>query len=113
MTAKSIQLSQPTPDQAARFAPLIAELIWATGPVSYGYQFGDQGLLARIVVASWRAPDTLFAASATTLATDGDELVGLELGFAGPNFYVFKNNLVGLAGDLIAQAGFPGQCIRH
>ena len=103
MTAKSIQLSQPTPDQAARFAPLIAELIWATGPVSYGYQFGDQGLLARIVVASWRAPDTLFAASATTLATDGDELVGLELGFAGPNFYVFKNNLVGLAGDLITQ----------
>lgn len=38
MTAKSIQLSKATPDDAARFAPLIAGLIRATGPVSYGYR---------------------------------------------------------------------------
>ncbi|MBT9470343.1 MAG: GNAT family N-acetyltransferase [Pseudomonadota bacterium] len=103
MTAKSIQVSKATPDDGARFAPLIAGLIRATGPVSYGYQFGGGGLLERMVAASWTVPDTLFAASAATLATDGDELLGLELGFAGPNFYVFKDNLVALAGDLIAQ----------
>lgn len=103
MTAKSIQVSKATPDAAARFAPLVAGLIRATGPVSYGYQFGGGGLLERMVAASWTVPDTLFAASATTLATDGDELLGLELGFAGPNFYVFKDNLVALARDLISQ----------
>lgn len=103
MTAKSIQLSKASPDDAARFAPLIAGLIRATGPVSYGYQFGGGGLLERMVAASWNTPDTLFAASATTIVTDGDELLGLELGFAGPNFYVFKDNLVSLARDLIGQ----------
>lgn len=103
MTAKSIQISKATPDDAARFAPLIAGLIRATGPVSYGYQFGGGGLLERMVAASWTVPDTLFAASATTFATDGEDLLGLELGFAGPNFYVFKDNLVALARDLITQ----------
>ena len=101
MTAKSIQISKASPDDAVRLAPLIAGLIRATGPVSYDYQFG--GLLERVVAASWNTPDTLFAASAATLATDGDELLGMELGFAGPNFYLFKNNLVALAGDLVAQ----------
>ena len=103
MTAKLIQLSKASPDDAARFAPLIPGLIRDTGPVSYGYQFGDGGLLERMVAASWNTPDTLFAASATTVVTDGDELLGLELGFAGPNFYVFKDNLVSLARDLIVQ----------
>lgn len=103
MTAKSIQISKASPDDVARFAPLIAGLIRATGPVSYGYQFGGEGLLERVVAASWIAPGTLFAASAATLATDGDEMLGMELGFAGPNFYAFKNNLVALARGLIAQ----------
>lgn len=103
MTAKSIQISKASADEAVRFAPLIAGLIRATGPVSYGYQFGGEGLLERMVAASWNVPDTLFAASAATLATDGDEMLGMELGFAGPNFYVFKDNLVALAGGLIAE----------
>ncbi len=103
MTAKSIQISKASADEAVRFGPLIAGLIRATGPVSYGYQFGGEGLLERMVAASWNVPDTLFAASAATLATDGDEMLGMELGFAGPNFYVFKDNLVALAGGLIAE----------
>jgi len=103
MTAKSIQISKASADEVVRFAPLIAGLIRATGPVSYGYQFGGEGLLERVVAASWTAPDALFAASATTLATDGEELLGMELGFAGPNFYAFKDNLVALVGGLTAE----------
>lgn len=104
MTAKSIQIAPVTPGQAKAFAGQIPALIRATGPVSYDYQFGpDGGLLERVVAASWPTAETLFASACTTLATDGDELLGLELGFEGPNFYRFKDNLVALAGDLIAQ----------
>lgn len=103
MTAKSHHIGLATPAQAEAFASQIPELIRATGPVSYDYQFGGSSLLERLVAVSWRTPDTLFAAASTTFATDGDELLGLELGFEGPNFYVFKDNLVALAPDLIAR----------
>lgn len=103
MSVDAVQLAPVGERQAARFAPAIAGLIRATGPVSYDYQFGTDGLLARLVAASWPTPDTLFCAACTTAATAGDELLGIELGFAGPNFYVFKANLARLAPDLIAR----------
>ncbi|WP_332766578.1 GNAT family N-acetyltransferase [Phenylobacterium sp.] len=104
MTAKSLQIAAITPAQAKAFGGLVPDLIRATGPVSYDYQFGaGSGLLDRVVLASWPVADTLFAAACTTVATDGEELLGLELGFEGPNFYRFKDNLVALAGRLIAQ----------
>ena len=74
-----------------------AGLIRATGPVSYDYQFGTDGLLERLVTASWTAPDTLFCAACTTAAVADGELLGIELGFEGPKFYVFKTNLAALA----------------
>jgi ribosomal protein S18 acetylase RimI-like enzyme len=89
--------------QAARFAPLVAGLVRATGPVSYDYQFGTGGLLERLVAASWTVPDTLFCAACTTAATAGDELLGIEIGLAGPNFDAFKKNLAALAPGLIAR----------
>src|SRR5687767_2727583 len=101
MAAAAVQLGALGAGETQRFAPLIAGLIRATGPVSYDYQFGTNGLLERLVAASWPTPDTLFCAACTTAATDGDELLGIELGFAGPNFYAFKNNLAGLAPGLI------------
>lgn len=104
MTAKSLHIGPATAAQTEAFAGRIAELIRATGPVSYDYQFGaGTGLLERLVAVSWATPDTLFAAASTTFATDGDQLLGLELGFEGPNFYAFKDNLVALAPDLIAR----------
>lgn len=104
MTAKPLHIAPATAPRAQAFAGRIPELIRATGPVSYDYQFGaGTGLLERLVAASWQTPDTLFAAASTTFATDGDDLLGLELGFEGPNFYVFKDNLVALAPDLIAR----------
>ncbi|MBP6877742.1 MAG: GNAT family N-acetyltransferase [Phenylobacterium sp.] len=103
MTANTLQLAPVDKDQAARFAPLIPALIRATGPVSYDYQFGVDGLLEQVVTASWSVPDTLFCAACTTAVVQGDELLGIELGFAGPNFYAFKANLAGLAPGLMAQ----------
>lgn len=85
------------------FAPHIAQLVRSTGPVSYDYQFGTSGLLERLVAASWLRPATLFCAACTTAVIEDGELQGIELGFAGPNFYTFKANLAGLAPDLMAR----------
>jgi ribosomal protein S18 acetylase RimI-like enzyme len=86
-----------------RFAPLVAQLVHATGPVSYDYQFGTDGLLERLVAVSWPRPETLFCAACTTAIIEDGDLLGIELGFAGPNFYAFKENLAALAQDLMAQ----------
>ncbi len=103
MTAKLNPPAPPTAEQTEGIAALIPDLIRATGPVSYGYQFGPGDLLDRMVAASWPTPDTLFCAASTTTVFDGDELLGIELGFAGPDFYAFKANLAGLASDLMAR----------
>ncbi|ATQ43159.1 GNAT family N-acetyltransferase [Caulobacter mirabilis] len=103
MTAKLNPPATPTTEQAEHIAALIPDLIRATGPVSYGYQFGPGDLLDRMVGASWPTADTLFCAACTTAMFDGDDLLGIELGFAGPNFYAFKANLAGLASDLLAR----------
>ena len=104
MSAKTLELAAADAgDLMERLAPQIAGLIRATGPVSYDYQFGGPDLLEAVVAVSWRTPQTLFCAACTTAAMDGDELLGIELGFAGPNFYVFKNNLAALAPGMIAR----------
>lgn len=91
---------------ALRFAPLVPALIRATGPVSYDYQFGPDGrLFEALVLASWRTPQTLFSASVATLATNGSNLLGLEIGFGGPDFQSYKQTFAKLIGDLIASGG--------
>lgn len=101
MAADTMQLGALDAAGIERFAPLIPGLIRATGPVSYDYQFGTDGLLERLVTASWTAPETLFCAACTTAAVADGELLGIELGFEGPKFYVFKTNLAALAPALI------------
>lgn len=101
MTVAALQAGALSDSEIKRFAPLIPQLIRATGPVSYNYQFGTDGLLERLVAASWPRPDTLFCAACTTAMVDDGELLGIELGFAGPNFYTFKTNLAALAPELI------------
>lgn len=101
MAADTMQLGALDAAGIERFAPLIPGLIRATGPVSYDYQFGTDGLLERLVTASWTAPDTLFCTACTTAAVADGELLGIELGFEGPKFYVFKTNLAALAPGLI------------
>jgi ribosomal protein S18 acetylase RimI-like enzyme len=97
---------EPAWPRHADVAHRITELIRATGPVSYDFQFGPDGrLLDLMVQASWRTPQTLFSAACATLAFVDGEFAGLELGFEGPNFYAFKDNLAALAPDLIQAGG--------
>jgi ribosomal protein S18 acetylase RimI-like enzyme len=101
MTIAKVQPGPLSEAEAARFAPQIPLLIRATGPASYDYQFGTDGLLEKLVAASWVRPDTLFCAACTTAMIEDGELLGIEFGFAGPNFYTFKSNLAALAPALI------------
>lgn len=101
MAVAALQAGALSDSEIKRFSPLIPQLVRATGPVSYDYQFGTDGLLERLVAASWPRPDTLFCAACTTAMVDDGELLGIELGFAGPNFYTFKTNLAALAPELI------------
>ncbi|MEM9041860.1 MAG: GNAT family N-acetyltransferase [Actinomycetota bacterium] len=64
----------------------IPDLIYATGPASYGYQFGSRTVFDPLVRASWMVPHTLFGHDAAALALDGGELLGVELGFISPGF---------------------------
>jgi ribosomal protein S18 acetylase RimI-like enzyme len=95
---------EPAAAHADRIAADIPGLIHATGPASYDYQFGaDCQLLNLMVAESWRTPETLYAAATSTVAlADDGTLLGLETGFDGPNFYTFKDNLVTVAGALVA-----------
>ncbi len=64
----------------------IPEFVWATGPVSYEYQFGDRALFDAVVLESWRRQGTLFAADATSLAVEDGALLGIEIGMRGSEF---------------------------
>lgn len=102
MALNPIEIGSASSKKTSHFGPLIAELVHATGPVSYDYQFGsDRRLLNAIVTASWKTPETLFAGATSTIATAGDDLVGVEIGFEGPKFYSYKANLGHLAGPLL------------
>lgn len=103
MPIATMQAGALSESDRTRFAPLVAQLVRATGPVSYDYQFGTDGLLERLVAVSWPRPETLFCAACTTAIIEDGDLLGIELGFAGPNFYAFKENLAALAQDLMAQ----------
>ena len=73
-------------EQAAQFADEVVELAHNTGPASYDYQFGSRPVFDRLVGDSWLAAGTLFGYDETTLALDGDDVLGIEIGFAGPEF---------------------------
>ena len=86
---------------AARLADEIPELVWATGPVSYEYHFGRRTLFDDLVRRSWLAPGTLFSWDATTLAMDGDELLGVEIGFHRPGFRERQSALAPLWPEMV------------
>lgn len=96
-----MEIVQATEEHTVRYAKEFADLMYATGPVTYAYQFNGRELFDRIVDASWRTAGTLFAYDGTTLAIDGDELLGIEVGFQGPEFAQRKKALGALWPDLI------------
>jgi len=89
---------------AEKFADEIAELVWATGPSSYDYHFGRRELFDSLVRRSWLAPETLFAWDAARLAVEGDQLLGIEIGFDGPEFRRRQSALAPLWPQMIRAA---------
>ena len=96
-----MQITRATEAHVPRYADEFAELIHATGPVTYDYQFVRRELFDRVVKASWRTPGTLFAYDKTTLALDGDELLGMAVAFRGPEFIQRRKALPPLWSPLI------------
>ena len=86
---------------AEQYADEIAELVHATGPVSYDYHFPERSVFDALVRRSWLTDGTLFAADATRLAMDGDVLLGIEIGFEGPEFRQRTSALAPIWGDMI------------
>ena len=79
-----MQIVPATAELVEQHAADIGELVHATGPVSYDYHFPKRAVFDGLVSRSWRVGGTLFAAEATHLAIDGDALLGIEIGFDGP-----------------------------
>lgn len=108
-----MEIIQASEAHTARHADEFADLMHATGAVTYDYQFGDRRLFDQIVNASWRTPSTLFAYDATTLALDGDELLGIEVGFHAPEFAQRKKALAQLWPALIEAGEVSREKLRQ
>lgn len=87
---------------AADHAADIPELVWATGPVSYEYIFGERATFDALVDASWGLDDSLFGADTTTLAVDGDTLLGIVINMPGAEFVPRRAHLAAAIEPLVA-----------
>lgn len=103
-----MELRIPDDSLAQRLAPEIPDLVHATGPVSYDYHFARRGLFDALIKASWLTPGTLFAADTTTVALDGDTLLGIEIGFHGPEFRTKQGALGPLWEKMLADGDATG-----
>jgi len=96
-----MEVSKVTNDLKEAVADDIPELVWATGPVSYEYHFGNRSLFDAIVLGSWNTTASLFGADATHAAMDGGTLAGIEIGMAGPEFKIRQDGLGPVWQDLV------------
>lgn len=64
----------------------VPQLVWSTGPISYEFYFETYEFFEEMVRESWTTAGTLFAADGARLAVEGDELLGIEIGFHAPEF---------------------------
>ena len=96
-----MEIIEATPDVREVYATEIPELIWSTGPVSYGYQFGTREVFDHAVLGSWPMDGTLFAADATSLAIEDGALMGIEIGMRGTEFRARQHALAPLWKNLI------------
>ena len=94
-------LKQATNSLKTVHAAEVPQLVWSTGPVSYEYQFGNRALFDAAVLGSWELDGSLFASDATTLAIEGDALLGLEIGMRGSEFRTRQQALAPLWREVI------------
>ena len=96
-----MEIVQATEEHVDEFAGDIADLMHSTGPVTYDYQFDGRELFDQIIDASWPMAGTLFGYDGTRLAIEGSELLGVEVGFPGPEFEQRKKALAPIWSPLI------------
>ncbi|MBW2395839.1 MAG: GNAT family N-acetyltransferase [Deltaproteobacteria bacterium] len=98
---------------AKRHAKLIPDLVHMTGPSAYDYQFGaDRELFDPFVEAAWLVPDTLFSHTGATLAVEGEELMGIEIGFGGRGWYESKTALRSVSMSLLESGKTTREALR-
>lgn len=96
-----MNLIKASREHVIKFAGDIADLMHATGATTYNYQFNDRELFDLMIGASWPTAGTLFGFDGFTLALDGDKLLGVEVGFPGPEFDARKKALAPLWSPLL------------
>lgn len=75
-------------DRARFYSPQIPDLIHATGAATYNYLFGaDRVLFNEFMQVCWEEPENLFSHSETTVAIDGPDVLGIEIGYGGADWY--------------------------
>lgn len=104
-----MELIQATPEHVAKYSGDIADLMHATGPVTYDYQFAGRHLFDLMISASWPTAGTLFGFDGFTLALEGDDLLGVEVGFPGPEFEARKKALAPLWPPLVDSGQATGE----
>ncbi|MEM7091693.1 MAG: GNAT family N-acetyltransferase [Actinomycetota bacterium] len=97
---------------AQRHTGGIPDLAWSTGPISYEYHFGGRELFDRIVTSSWLLDGSLFGSDTTTLAVDGDDLLGMEIGMPGAEFAERKTGLAPVWKELIGSGELDRTTMR-
>ncbi len=98
----SLSIVPATEALARRHAPEIAALAHATGPVSYDYHFENRSVFDCMVRRSWLTSGTLFGWDGTHLALEGDELLGIEIGYEGTGYRDRQAALAPLWSDMLS-----------
>lgn len=80
-------------DRAAQYTDDVVELVYNSGPPTYDYQFVTRAAFDRLIGDSWLAEGTLCGYDGTTVALEDDDLLGIEIGYAGPEFDRRKKTL--------------------
>ncbi|MEM7466071.1 MAG: GNAT family N-acetyltransferase [Pseudomonadota bacterium] len=102
-----MEIIQATAAHVEQFDDDLPELMHSTGPAAYDYQFLGRKYFDPIVRASWAAKGTLFAFDGSRLAVEGDELLGIEIGWQGPEFQPRKKALAPVWGKFIEDGTLP------
>lgn len=73
-------------EEATVVAAQVPDFFYATGPLSYDYQFGDRSLFDPIVAEAWQTPGTLYSFDCAAIIKEHDKVIALLSSFHSPEF---------------------------
>lgn len=77
-------------------AARIPELVRSSSPELYDHHFGDAALIDAVVRRSWISSGSLFCSEIAHLALDGDQILGLEMGYHAPELRARQHDMAGV-----------------